>query len=69
MLGQIPSGYKDQMVIGTEIELKRVGNIPQTTNKDQMTEEDLSTFITGGDISTDGTKVFLRNSNSMYKYL
>ena len=47
-------------------ELKRVGNIPDLRNSDQMEENNLPSFITGGDISADGTKIFLRNSKSMF---
>ena len=67
MLRQTHSGYKNQMVLGMVVELQRVGNIPQSADDDKTMEESLSTFITGGDITRDGTKVFLRNSNSMFK--
>ena len=57
---------KDKKVLGFKTELKRVGNIPDLRNSDQMEESNLPSFITGGDISTDGTKIFLRNSKSMF---
>ena len=61
---KIPSGYKDKTVIGIKTKLERVGNIPSSV-KDQLKRNDLPGFITGGDISPDGTKIFLRNEDRM----
>ena len=70
MLGfanEIPSGYKDKTVIGIKTKLERVGNIPSSVkDEDQLKSNNLPGFITGGDISPDGTKIFLRNEDRMF---
>ena len=55
------------MTLGIEVELKRVGNIPDSksifTNGHKSSEEfdySFPAYITAGDISKDGTQILLR---------
>ena len=61
---EIETGLGDETILGFETELKRVGNIPTLSISNLVEEDDLPNFVTGGDITTDGTRIFLRNSKS-----
>ena len=61
---EIETGSGDETILGFETELKRVGTIPTLSISNRVEEDNLPNFVTGGDITTDGTRIFLRNSKS-----
>ena len=61
---EIETGSGDETMLAFETELKRVGYIPTLGTSNRVEEDNLPNFVTGGDITTDGTKIFLRNLNS-----
>ena len=67
----VRSGDGNGMILGIEVELKRVGEIPEPmvfTNGHKSSEEfdkSFPTFITAGDISKDGSQIILRGKDGM----
>ena len=67
----VKSGDGNDMILGIEVELKRVGEIPEPmvfTNGHKSSEEfdkSFPTFITAGDISKDGSQIILRGKDGM----